>query len=98
MLKTSNAIEPEPSKEVMSQPTPNFRSTLRALLALTITGLTACGGSQQPAESPEAVPSTAPSPAPEGESSGAPEGEHTMPDGTKMKGHEHGDGSGEHQH
>ena len=46
----------------------------------------------------DVVPSTAPSPAPEGESSGAPEGEHTMPDGTKMKGHEHGDGSGEHQH
>lgn len=82
----------------MSQRTLNPIATWGALLALTITGLTACGGSQQPAESPEAVPSTEPSPAPEGESSSAPEGEHTMPDGTKMKGHEHGDGSGEHQH
>jgi hypothetical protein len=62
-------------------------------------GLTACGGSQHPAESPEAVPTAAPaSEAPASDASGAPEGEHTMPDGTKMKGHEHGAGSDEHEH
>jgi len=68
-------------------------------LVLATAGLSACGGSQQPAESPEAVPATAPAPeGPASDASGAPEGEHTMPDGTKMKGHEHGAGGGEHQH
>ena len=69
-------------------------------LVLAMVGLTACGGgSQQPAESPEAVPATAPAaevPA-SSDGSAAPEGEHTMPDGTKMKGHEHGAGSDEHK-
>ena len=74
----------------------NPGSTLRALLVVAIPGLTACGGSQQPAESPEAVPSAAPSAAPAPQ--GAAEGEHTMPDGTKMEGDEHGEGSSEHQH
>jgi hypothetical protein len=69
------------------------------VLVLAMVGLTGCGGSQQPAESPEAVPTTAPaSEAPASDASGAPEGEHTMPDGTKMKGHEHGAGSDEHKH
>jgi hypothetical protein len=49
--------------------------------------LAACGGSQAPAESPEA------SPAPQGaHDSDAPnDGEHIMPDGTRMKGDEHGE-------
>jgi hypothetical protein len=84
----------------MYERTPNAllnRTTLALVLAMV--GLTACGGSQQPAESPEAVPTTAPAPeAPASDASGAPEGEHTMPDGTKMKGHEHGAGSDEHKH
>jgi len=51
-----------------------------------------CGGSQHPAESPEASPAPA---SPDADKppteQPAPEGEHTMPDGTKMPGHDHGD-------
>jgi hypothetical protein len=48
--------------------------------------LVACGGSQAPAESPEA------SPAAESGSTDTPgDGEHTMPDGTKMEGDTHGE-------
>jgi hypothetical protein len=85
----------------MYKETTNLVSTRTAFaLALAMVALTACGGgSQQPAESPEAVPTTAPAPeAPANDASSAPEGEHTMPDGTKMKGHEHGAGSDEHKH
>ena len=86
----------------MSEQTMNGLSNRTALVltVLAVVGLTACGGgSQQPAESPEAVPATAPAPeAPASDASGAPEGEHTMPDGTKMKGHEHGAGADEHKH
>lgn len=86
----------------MYERTTNARSNRNALaLMLAMVGLTACGGSQQPAESPEAVPTPPPAPAaeaPASDASGAPEGEHTMPDGTKMKGHEHGAGSDEHKH
>jgi hypothetical protein len=54
--------------------------------ALVVAG---CGGSQTPAESPEATPgSTEETPPP---TQPAPEGEHTMPDGTKMPGHQHGE-------
>jgi hypothetical protein len=54
------------------------------LLAL----LSACGGSQEPAESPEATPAAAPAQAP----ADVPgDGEHVMPDGTKMKGDHHGE-------
>jgi hypothetical protein len=85
----------------MYETTTNAASNRAALaLVLAMVGLTACGGSnQEPAESPEAVPATAPAAeAPTNDASGAPEGEHTMPDGTKMKGHEHGAGSDEHKH
>jgi len=45
--------------------------------------VTACGGSQPPAESPEAAPAA--------ESESRSEDEHTMPDGTKMEGESHGE-------
>jgi hypothetical protein len=84
----------------MNERTTNALSHRTALaLVLAMVGLAACGGSQQPAGSPEAVPPEAPAAeAPANDVSGAPEGEHTMPDGTKMKGHEHGTGSVEHKH
>jgi hypothetical protein len=85
----------------MYEPTTNAVSNRSALvLVLAMVGLTACGGGgQQPAESPEAVAPTAPpAEAPTNDASGVPEGEHTMPDGTKMKGPEHGAGSDEHKH
>lgn len=85
----------------MSRRTFNAASKSRGhvLAMLALAGAAACGGSQQPAESPEAVPNTAPAPdTPANDASSAPAGEHTMPDGTKMEGHEHGAGSDEHQH
>lgn len=84
----------------MSERNRNTVSNRIALALMPVAlGLAACGGSQQPAESPEAVPTTPPAAeAPAGDTSSAPEGEHTMPDGTKMKGHEHGAGSDAHQH
>ena len=85
----------------MYERTTNAVSNRIALaLALAMVGLTACGGGrQQPAESPEVVPTAAPAAeAPANDAAAAPEGEHTMPDGTKMKGHEHGAGADEHKH
>lgn len=85
----------------MHERTTNAVSNRAALaLVLAMMGLAACGGgSQEPAQSPEAaLPQTPAAEAPANDASSAPEGEHTMPDGTKMKGHEHGAGSDEHQH
>jgi hypothetical protein len=63
---------------------------------LMLVGLTACGGSQPPPDAPAAEPPPPDTPA--AEAPAAPEGEHTMPDGTKMEGHEHGAGTDEHKH
>jgi hypothetical protein len=54
--------------------------------------LSGCGGSQAPAESPEQTPAThEPAPATP-EDTEPSEGQHTMPDGTTMPGHHHGEG------
>jgi hypothetical protein len=70
-------------------------------LAVSV-AMTACGGSQEPAESPEAAPAApaeSATPSTDGAGTPAPAGEHTMPDGTKMDGQEHGDAAeGEHKH
>jgi hypothetical protein len=61
-------------------------------VAFSVASLLGCGGSQELAESP--APATTMEPpnesAPPPEST---EGEHTMPDGTTMPGHEHGEGT-----
>jgi hypothetical protein len=71
-----------------------FRSVPRALgfvVALSAV-FVACGGSQAPAESPEAEPASTGEGASEPGASDAPgDGEHTMPDGTKMEGDQHGE-------
>jgi hypothetical protein len=88
----------------MNRTQSSFTKFASGALALAVAAATtACGGSQEPAESPEAAPAAPAEPesAPPADTTGteAPAGEHTMPDGTKMKGHEHGDAAeGEHKH
>lgn len=55
--------------------------------------LAACGGSQSPADSPEAgaVPESADTTAAPPVSAPPEDGEHIMPDGTKMQGEHHGE-------
>ena len=67
------------------------------ILGIAVMG---CGGGQEPAASPEVEPTPTPEPggesvAPQGPDEGADAGagEHTMPDGTKMPGSEHPEGS-----
>lgn len=57
----------------------------------------ACGGQQPLAEAPasEAAPAE---PSSTETSDAGVEGEHTMPDGSTMPGHEHGEGTPEHAH
>jgi hypothetical protein len=71
------------------------------MILVTLGSLAACGGGQAPAESPEVAPETsqpAASEPPPADSGDAGPGEHTMPDGTTMPGHEHDEGSEDHQH
>jgi hypothetical protein len=71
-----------------------FRSAYQALGFVVVLSpmVAACGGSQTPAESPEAAPAPGGEATPESGASDAPgDGQHTMPDGTKMEGDQHGE-------
>jgi hypothetical protein len=69
------------------------RTSVNLWMLGMLLALSACGGSQPPADSPEQTPvATEPAPATP-EDTAPPEGEHTMPDGTTMPGHHHGDGA-----
>jgi len=79
----------------------NLRRRVKAVVLAACAAVVACGGSQAPAESPEALPAqesgTTNPPAPATPES-AGDGEHTMPDGTKMKGDHHGEHEGHPAH
>jgi hypothetical protein len=73
------------------------RTKANLWILLASLAVSACGGSQPPAESPEQAPGEgepAPTePSKEPGATGPAEGEHTMPDGTKMPGHHHEEGA-----
>ncbi len=77
------------------------RTLWATTILLTLSLFAACGGNQAPAESPEMAPEPgepAASEPPPADSADAGPGEHTMPDGTTMPGHQHGEGTEEHQY
>jgi hypothetical protein len=69
-----------------------FSSVPRLVLGCaTAALLAACGGSQEPAESPEATPASQSDPASAPATDTPGDGQHTMPDGTVMEGDHHGE-------
>ena len=75
------------------------KAMLRIYFAMSLIAAfaaSACGGGQSEAPPPESPPAAEPATEPPttgGEEPPADEGVHTMPDGTTMPGHDHGDGS-----
>lgn len=75
---------------------PKFR-VLYAIGLIALTSAGACGGGQSESPPPEtAPPPSEPAPEPSttaGDEAAGDEGQHTMPDGTTMPGHHHGEGT-----